>query len=193
MGLIDFVKEVGHKLRIGPQEDRSKTETHQAQAQHPQVPAQAHPAPAAAQGPTPPQQQHDLANRNKATAIRNLIQQMGLQVQNLNLMVDGDKATVTGQVDTQEQREKIVLLIGNTEGIGKVDDQLQVARHEAEAQYYDVKSGDTLSKIAKQFYGDANQYNKIFEANKPMLKSADEIYPGQKLRIPAMATAGART
>ena len=176
MGLIDFVKEVGHKLRIGPQDDPKPA------AQHPQVPAQGAPKPA--QGPTP-QQQHDLANRNKATAIRNLIQQMGLQVQNQNLMVDGDKATITGQVDSQEQREKIVLLVGNTEGIGKVDDQLQVTRKEPEAQYYDVKSGDSLSKIAKHFYGDANQYNRIFEANKPMLKDPDEIYPGQKLRIPA--------
>ena len=45
-------------------------------------------------------------------------------------------------------------------------------------------SGDTLSKISKQFYGDANKYMKIFEANKPMLKSPDKIYPGQNLRIP---------
>ena len=55
---------------------------------------------------------------------------------------------------------------------------------------YTVVKGDTLSKIAKQFYGDANKYNQIFEANKPMLKDADEIYPGQRLRIPAAAHAG---
>jgi nucleoid-associated protein YgaU len=47
-----------------------------------------------------------------------------------------------------------------------------------------VKSGDTLSAIAKQFYGDAGRYSAIFEANKPMLKDPDEIYPGQVLRIP---------
>jgi nucleoid-associated protein YgaU len=46
-------------------------------------------------------------------------------------------------------------------------------------------SGDTLSKIAKEAYGDANAYMKIFEANKPMLSNPDKIYPGQKLRIPA--------
>lgn len=49
---------------------------------------------------------------------------------------------------------------------------------------YTVKSGDTLSAISKQVYGNANLYNKIFEANKPMLKSPDKIYPGQVLRIP---------
>jgi LysM repeat protein len=49
---------------------------------------------------------------------------------------------------------------------------------------YTVAAGDSLSKIAKQFYGDANKYMKIFEANKPMLTHPDKIYPGQKLRIP---------
>ena len=48
-----------------------------------------------------------------------------------------------------------------------------------------MKSGDTLSKIAKEAYGDANTYMKIFEANKPMLSNPDKIYPGQVLRIPA--------
>ena len=47
-----------------------------------------------------------------------------------------------------------------------------------------MKPGDTLSKIAKQFYGEPNKYSAIFEANKPMLKDPDEIYPGQMLRIP---------
>jgi nucleoid-associated protein YgaU len=105
--------------------------------------------------------------------------------------VDGDKVTLTGKVESQEEREKLVLLAGNNQGIGSVDDQLQVAKQEPAGTFYAVKSGDTLSKIAKQFYGDANKYNQIFEANRPMLKSADEIYPGQKLRIPAQAAVGA--
>ena len=49
---------------------------------------------------------------------------------------------------------------------------------------YTVQSGDSLSKIAKQVYGDPMQYPKIFEANKPMLKHEDKIYPGQVLYIP---------
>ena len=48
-----------------------------------------------------------------------------------------------------------------------------------------LKPGDTLSKIAKEEYGDANTYMKIFEANKPMLSNPDKIYPGQVLRVPA--------
>jgi nucleoid-associated protein YgaU len=68
--------------------------------------------------------------------------------------------------------------------VGKVNDMMTVSVSEPPAEYYTVVSGDTLSKISKQYYGDANQYNKIFEANKPMLTHPDKIYPGQVLRIP---------
>jgi nucleoid-associated protein YgaU len=112
---------------------------------------------------------------------------MGFKVQDLLIDVEGDKVMVKGKVDNQEQKEKIVLLLGNSEGIGSVDDQLQVVNPEPPAQYYDVKPGDSLSKIAKQVYGDAQKYNLIFEANRPMLKDPDAIFPGQKLRIPAAA------
>jgi nucleoid-associated protein YgaU len=63
-------------------------------------------------------------------------------------------------------------------------DKMSVEQSGPEAKFYTVKSGDTLSKISKDAYGDANQYTKIFEANRPMLKNPDKIYPGQVLRIP---------
>ena len=56
-----------------------------------------------------------------------------------------------------------------------------------QSKTYTVKAGDSLSKIAKEFYGEANKYNQIFEANQPMLKDPDKIYPGQVLRIPPEA------
>jgi len=98
---------------------------------------------------------------------------------------DTDLATVRGQVQAQADKEKIVLAIGNVDHVAQVDDQLTVAHPEPESKFYTVKSGDNLSKIAKEFYADANQYPKIFEANKPLLKSPDEIFPGQVLRIPS--------
>ncbi|MEK5750200.1 peptidoglycan-binding protein LysM, partial [Acinetobacter nosocomialis] len=76
------------------------------------------------------------------------------------------------------------LIVGNIDHVAQVDDQMTVATPEPESKFYTVKSGDNLSKIAKEVYGDANQYPKIFEANKPMLKDPDEIFPGQVLRIP---------
>ena len=55
------------------------------------------------------------------------------------------------------------------------------------SQTYTVKSGDTLSGIAKEVYGNAGKYQQIFESNRPMLKDPDHIYPGQVLRIPPEA------
>ncbi|QJR10220.1 Potassium binding protein Kbp [Usitatibacter rugosus] len=52
---------------------------------------------------------------------------------------------------------------------------------------YVVKSGDSLSKIAKNEYGDANAWKRIFEANKDLIKDPDKIFPGQKLKIPPKA------
>ena len=94
-------------------------------------------------------------------------------------------ARLTGQAATQETREKLVLLVGNVQGVARVDDDMTVATPAPEAKMHTVERGDTLSKIAKTYYGDAMKYPVIFEANKPMLKHPDKIYPGQVLRIPA--------
>ena len=69
--------------------------------------------------------------------------------------------------------------------VGEVDDQMEVENKEPEAQFHTVEKGDSLSKIAKKYYGNAMKYPVIFEANKPMLTDPDKIYPGQVLRIPA--------
>lgn len=176
MGLIQFAKNVGRKLGLGDDDDKKVQGQGAQQGQHA--------APTA-------QQVQELHDRRKGAALAKLVQDMGFHVDDLGVRVDGDKVTLTGRARTQEEREKIALLVGNVEGIGSVDDNMQAAQAAAEATFYEVKPGDTLSKISKQFYGDANKYNQIFEANKPMLKDADEIYPGQRLRIPAAAHAHA--
>ena len=110
---------------------------------------------------------------------------MGLGNPNVQTTVDGDKVTVTGEVATQEEKEKILLALGNIAGVASVDDQITVSGPVVVAsRFVVVKSGDTLSAISKTVYGDANKYNKIFEANKPLLSHPDKIYPGQTLRIP---------
>jgi nucleoid-associated protein YgaU len=125
-----------------------------------------------------------LADSQMALRLTNHVASMELQVANLNIEVDDDKATVYGEAASQSEKEKVVLTVGNVAGIATVDDRLTVAIPEPESQFHTVVSGDTLSKIAKAYYGNANQYNVIFEANKPMLKHPDKIYPGQVLRIP---------
>ncbi|MBP8063525.1 MAG: peptidoglycan-binding protein LysM [Acinetobacter sp.] len=114
------------------------------------------------------------------------IKSLGLPISGLSVSYNAttDLATVVGQVQSQADREKIILAVGNIDHVAQVDDQLTVATPEPESKFYTVKSGDNLSKISKEFYGDANKYNKIFEANRPLLKNADDIFPGQVLRIP---------
>lgn len=91
---------------------------------------------------------------------------------------------VSGTATTQAEKEKILLALGNVKGVGKVTESISVESAEPAARFYTVQSGDTLGKIAKEFYGKAGEYVKIFEANKPLLSDPDKIYPGQTLRIP---------
>jgi nucleoid-associated protein YgaU len=136
------------------------------------------------------------AGNVQETMMNNLLKaklnEYGLVVNNLHVEYEGGAVTITGEAANQATREKVVLALGNLSGVSRVDDRMTVHKRpeapapEPEAQFYTVAKGDTLGKIAKQFYGDAGKYPVIFEANKPMLKSADLIYPGQVLRIPAL-------
>ena len=133
------------------------------------------------------------SDQERSAKLENQVRKMGLPVEMLRIDVKGEQATVNGKVKAQAVREKIVLAVGNTTGISKVDDRLELvvekaaALKEHEAKYYTVVKGDSLSKIAKAQYGDAMKYPVIFEANKPMLADPDKIYPGQVLRIPPVA------
>ena len=104
----------------------------------------------------------------------------------MNVQFDAPSGVVAvaGTVADQATKEKVLLCCGNVAGVGAVNDMLTVDTPEPESQWHTVVSGDTLSKISKTFYGDPMKYPVIFEANKPMLKHPDKIYPGQLLRIP---------
>ncbi|WP_312756227.1 peptidoglycan-binding protein LysM [Pulveribacter sp.] len=171
MGLFSFVKEAGEKLFGGKD-------------------AHAAPPPAAGAAATPAAQpsQEDL-NAKAGKAIEGYIAAQNLGVSDVKVQFDGSqgKVTVHGTAPTQAVKEKVTLCCGNVASVTSVDNQMAVTNPEPEAQYHDVVRGDTLSAIAKKFYGDANKYPVIFEANKPMLTHPDKIYPGQKLRIPPLA------
>lgn len=122
----------------------------------------------------------------KAQALLDYVKQLGLSYNSIKISVTDDDVKIEGEVASQQDAEKILLAIGNVEGVDQVDNLMAVAEPAPEAKFYTVVSGDTLSKISKQFYGDANKYNTIFEANRPMLQHPDKIYPGQTLRIPEM-------
>jgi nucleoid-associated protein YgaU len=147
---------------------------------------------AAAPTASSPAGKPDLAALNAAAgaAIEKYIASQNLSAKDLAVKYDGASKTaiVSGIAPNQAVKEKILLCCGNVSSVAKVDDQLTVAQSDAPpSSFYEVKAGDSLSKIAKSVYGDANTYMKIFEANKPMLSDPNKIYPGQKLRIPASA------
>lgn len=120
----------------------------------------------------------------QASALLSHVNKLGLPYKTLNISLIGTKVTLSRQVEQQADAEKIVLAVGNVEGVESVENNLEVVMPKPVSQFHTVVSGDTLSKIAQDFYGSANKYPVIFEANKPMLTHPDKIYPGQVLRIP---------
>jgi len=111
------------------------------------------------------------------------VRRLGIPVNGLDIELC-EQVIVKGNTSTNADREKVILALGNVEGIGCVEDHIEVDNPEPEAVFYTVKSGDSLSKISKAQYGDPMKYQAIFEANRPMLEHPDKIYPGQVLRIP---------
>lgn len=165
MGLLSFVKDAGAAL-FGSKEEEKQVEAElQAKAEA---------------------QREKLEKLKAARALENKVKALGLGIEEAAITVEDGVVTVAGKVETQEIAEKIVLTMGNVEGISSVDNQLEVTNPEPEAVFHTVERGDTLSKIAKEHYGNASKYHAIFEANKPMLTDPDKIYPGQVLRIPAL-------
>ena len=131
--------------------------------------------------------------QEKAEIILAHIRKFGFDTSSIQVQVDDEKVTLSGSVDTVDNKNKIIVAAGNVEGISAVDDRILVKQPPVvvppapEKQFYTVKKGDYLSKIAKEVYGNAHMYNAIFEANKPMLKDPNLIYPGQVLVIPPLA------
>jgi nucleoid-associated protein YgaU len=168
MGLFSFLKNAGAALLGGKKETKAPVA----------------PTPGGASDAMKKLEDSQLAMRLTSHVVG-----LELKVENLNIEVDDDKATVYGIAATQSEKEKVILAVGNVAGIATVDDRMSVApapAPEPEAVFYEVKKGDTLSKISKEQYGTPNKYMVIFEANKPMLKDPDKIYPGQMLRIPPL-------
>lgn len=106
---------------------------------------------------------------------------LGLDATGLDISVEGDTVKVDGAAVDQETKEKIILAMGNVEGVAAVEDN---AAGDA-GSYHTVEKGDTLWAVASKALGKGSRYTEIFEANRPMLTHPDKIYPGQVLRIPA--------
>ncbi|OGL47670.1 MAG: peptidoglycan-binding protein LysM [Candidatus Schekmanbacteria bacterium RBG_13_48_7] len=174
MGLFDFIMNAGKSIGIGKQTNQ---------------PSQSHPD---------PELEQKLKDQRITGKLLAEVNNLGLGAEKLDIQFKNGKVSITGTTSSQENREKLILALGNIEGVGQVSENIVVEKTESktaeapeiteapQSVFYTVQKGDSLSKIAKMHYGNANKYNIIFEANKPMLASPDKIYPGQVLRIPPL-------
>src|SRR5262245_17796102 len=146
-------------------------------------------------GATAARQQPDSERRFDELKLKygsalNVLDQQGIQV--LNLHVEDNKLLIRGLAPSQDAINRVwdqIKLAEPNPGDIAVDLKVDPSRVQqaqgAATQSYTVKPGDTLSKISKQFYGDANEYMRIFYANRDKLSDPDKIQAGQSLNIPA--------
>ncbi len=130
-----------------------------------------------------------------AEAADNIKQHLEIKtsgIKNIEVEFDDGVATICGDCDSKATRDSAILMVGNIKGVEKVvavdltaPEPPPEAPPEPEETFYEIKSGDTLGGIAKQFYGKASKYMTIFEANRDIIDDPNKIYPGQKIRIPS--------
>lgn len=128
-----------------------------------------------------------LFNRDEEAAekIKKHIEESNPGIEDMQVTFSKGVVSITGKATSAEAMEKAVLMAGNVQGVSEVNiDKLQAPPVQAKVEYYIIKKGDTLSAIAKQFYGKPNDYPRIFEANREVIKDPNLIFPGQKIRIP---------
>lgn len=121
--------------------------------------------------------------RSKYQSVLDLGQK--LDIKNTDVKEENGQLKVWGTAKTQYDKNRLWDEIKRVGGENPTDIMADITVEDTSAfAHHTVKSGESLSKIAKQYYGDANKYNTIYEANKDKLKSADVIHPGDELVIP---------
>lgn len=120
-----------------------------------------------------------------AEKIQTHIEEDNPGVQGMKVEFNEGVVSLAGEAESPEAREKAVLMAGNVKGVSEVQaDKLNAPQQTEKVAYYTIVSGDTLSGISKKYYGKANAYMRIFEANREVIKDPDKIFVGQKIRIP---------
>jgi nucleoid-associated protein YgaU len=190
MGVFDFVRNAGAKIGIGKSteevaaEEQATVDAQAAEAAERQN-SNREKMRARAQAKRSSANAEKRAESRKSVELEKYIRDLGFEVSGLDVRLDDGTAYIDGEAADSETKEKVILAIGNCEGVAQVDESLTLAQDDGnDSDMYVVKSGDTLWAIATEAYGDGNRYPEIFEANKPMLTDPDLIFPGQVLRIP---------
>lgn len=123
-------------------------------------------------------------NSAASERLEKMIHDHHLEIRDLSVVVEDNTVHLSGKARHQEAKEKVVLLLGNIQGIEEVNEAMVVEEPAPESLFHTVARADTLEVIAKNIYGDPERSQEIISANQPMVKSAADIYPGQVLRVP---------
>ena len=122
-----------------------------------------------------------------SSAVVARLNQLGLTIDDLEIIVEGETATLKGFARNFGEREKAIIVVGNVKSIASVDDQLSPpAGPNGASFFHTVVKGETLADIAQQHYGDADMMDQILIANHPVITHPSALYPGQKLRVPPL-------
>ena len=198
MGIFDFVRNAGAKIGIGKSTDEIAAEAAavDAAAEKAKNAAEAAAmakkmnAAKASMRAKAEERRSAKAKEKRDEAVKSneleaYIRKLQLKVDRLDIRFDDGTAYIDGEAADAQTKHRVILAVGNTDGVERVDEELTVKEDDgSESEMYVVEEGDTLWAIATATYGDGNRYPEIFEANKPMLDDPDKIYPGQVLRIP---------
>ncbi len=122
-----------------------------------------------------------------AEEIKKHIEEDNPGIEDLKVDFDDGVVTISGSTDDPAALEKTILMAGNAKGVKEVRiDGMQAPPLVETTEYYEIASGDTLWAIASKYYGQGAKYTLLFEANREVIKDPDKIFPGQKIRIPAV-------
>lgn len=126
-----------------------------------------------------------IQNPAAAARLEEILGDFQLLVSDLELEVEKDCVRLSGKVQDQETREKVILVVGNIQGIARVEENLSVMNSAPESTFHTVERADSLEAVAEKIFKDPGKSGEILAANAPMLKTGKEIYPGMVLRIPS--------
>lgn len=169
MGLWDFVSSVGKKLGIDHFEEAEAAKEIDDEA-------------------TRLQAQRAVLDKQKA-ALQQAVLGLGLPLENFSVFVTPEGvAKLSGSAQSQSDKEKVILCVGNHAGVDRVDDSAFTAPSAPPGVFHTVTKGDTLSLITKKYYGIIMAFPVLDEANQPLIKDVNKIEPGWIIRIPPITS-----